>query len=109
MRMSNFGLWKSANAVVLMYDVTSRTSFSHCESWLESVKASAQTNAVIVLVGNKIDRADERMVEQEEAAKFGSDNDLAYYETSAAECTGVGLLFESLARKMMEVAREVPS
>lgn len=109
MRMSNFGLWKSANAVVLMYDVTSRTSFSHCESWLESVKVSAQTNAVIVLVGNKIDRADERAVEQEEAAKFGADNDLAYYETSAAECTGVAPLFESLARKMLDVAKDEPT
>ena len=106
MKMPNFGLWKSANAVVLMYDVTSRVSFTHCESWLEAVNSSAQTSAVVVLVGNKIDRSDERMVEQEEAAKFGADNGLPYYETSAAECTGVDQLFESLTKKMLERAEE---
>lgn len=104
--MPNFGLWKSANAVVLMYDVTSRESFSHCETWLEAVKSSAQTSAVVVLVGNKIDRSDERMVEQEEAARFGSENGLPYYETSAAECTGVPQLFESITRKMLERLEE---
>jgi len=102
MRMSNFGLWKSANAVAVMFDVTSRPSFTSCDSWLQTVNLSVYSTALIVLVGNKIDREDERMVDKEEAEKFAKRHDMEYYETSAATQIGVEQLFHAIAQALLE-------
>lgn len=105
MRMSNFGLWKSANAVVVMFDVTSRVSFASCENWLQAVKASIDANAYIVLVGNKVDREEDRMVDKEEAEKFAFTHDMEYFETSAATQHGVEELFFEIVTVLLEKAQ----
>lgn len=101
MRMSNFGLWKSANAVVVMFDVTSQISFASCESWLQAVKASIDANAYIVLVGNKVDREEDRMVSTEDGEQFARAHDMEYFETSAATQLGIEELFHEISKVLL--------
>ena len=49
----------SAIGAILVFDVTNRQSFENVSSWLSEISAHTSTNIVIVLVGNKIDRASE--------------------------------------------------
>lgn len=78
------------SAVVLMvFDVTSRSSFEHLHSWLDEVRASASASAVLALVGNKSDLRDRRCVPREEAEAFAERIGALYYETSALRDRGV--------------------
>lgn len=52
----------SCCVVLLIYDITSRESFEHISSWLESVEENSQKNVRIILIGNKNDLEFQRNV-----------------------------------------------
>lgn len=106
MRVSNFGLWKSANAVVIMYDVTSMVSFQNCDIWISAVRLSAPANILATVVANKIDRDAERMVSEEEGKLFAENHNLDYFETSAATHVGINKLFESVAARLLALEQD---
>ena len=43
---------------LLIYDVTSKASFTNAEMWLETITENAREDIVILLIGNKIDLVD---------------------------------------------------
>jgi GTPase SAR1 family protein len=45
-------------------------SFQHIADWLKQLKQYADSNIVILLVGNKTDLRDKREVKKEEAAAY---------------------------------------
>lgn len=53
-----------------MYDVTSLQSFQSVAKWLKELKQYADSNIVILLVGNKSDLKDKREVKKEDAALY---------------------------------------
>ena len=54
---------------------------------------SCNLNVIYVLVGNKLDLEDERVVTQEEAYQFADENDLLFFETSAKTGENVKKVF----------------
>ena len=49
--------YRGAHGVILVYDVTNRTSFDKLDNWLKEVEAySTKTDVVKMLVANKIDK-----------------------------------------------------
>lgn len=52
----------------------SRASFLNLSRWLADARALGSPNLVVVLVGNKSDREDEREVEWAEASKWAAEN-----------------------------------
>ena len=54
---------------------------------------SCNLNVIYVLVGNKLDLEDERVVTQEEAYQFAEENDLLFFETSAKTGENVKKVF----------------
>lgn len=59
--------YRSANAVVITYDITKKDTFKNVVRWTEDVKKYAPANVIKLLVGNKIDIAENREVTLEEA------------------------------------------
>ena len=51
--------------------------------WVEDVKNNSNKDVILVLVGNKCDMVEERMVSREEALKLARDYEMLYIETSA--------------------------
>lgn len=66
--------YRGAAGAILVYDVTSRASFTNLSRWLADCKALASPHLAIVLVGNKLDREDDREVETAEGERFAQDN-----------------------------------
>ena len=59
-------LYKNADGIVLMYDISNKKSFQDIKDWLNSIKDNIDFNKIgIVIVGNKIDLEEERVVDQE--------------------------------------------
>lgn len=66
--------YRGAAGAVLVYDVTSRATFEGLARWLEDIRALASDHIEIVLVGNKIDLAEDREVDTDEGERFARDN-----------------------------------
>ncbi|KAK2964614.1 putative GTP-binding protein yptV4 [Blattamonas nauphoetae] len=75
--------YRGSAAVLLVFDITDRTSFEQLGMWLTDVRNLTQTGTVCALVGNKFDLQLQREVEFTEALAFADDNGLHYFETSA--------------------------
>jgi Ras-related protein Rab-11A len=55
---------------LLVYDITSLPSFENIAVWLKELKQFADSNIVILLVGNKTDLGESREVSKEVAAEY---------------------------------------
>ena len=60
---------------------------------MKDAKYNCNLNVIYVLVGNKSDLEDERVVTQEEAYQFADENDLLFFETSARTGENVQKVF----------------
>ena len=80
---------RSAQGVVLVFDLTNRKSFENINVWLEQIKENLD-NPFIVLFGNKNDRSKkEWQVNIEEAEEFAKKINLKFFETSAKTKFGI--------------------
>ena len=89
--------YRSAQAALIVYDITDRNSFTKAKNWIIEVKRQANENIVIALVGNKLDLESKRSVENNEAKLFANENNLLFMETSAKTAINVIEVFTSIA------------
>ncbi|XP_045470526.1 ras-related protein Rab-43 [Harmonia axyridis] len=59
--------YRSANGVIIVYDITKRSSFLSVTKWLDEVRKYSGSSVLLALVGNKADEENLREVEFEEA------------------------------------------
>lgn len=85
--------YRNSACALIIYDITSKSSFESVESWLHDVKANAPDYCKIFLVGNKLDLESNRVITEEEGRKFADENNIKFYETSAATGQNVNQLF----------------
>eukprot|EP00389_Voromonas_pontica_P007704 GDKH01011617.1.p1 GENE.GDKH01011617.1~~GDKH01011617.1.p1 ORF type:complete len:218 (+),score=26.91 GDKH01011617.1:88-741(+) len=89
--------YRSAHCVALVYDISDRDSFEKIRGWIQQVDDLGSSDLQKVLVGNKIDLEDKRVVATEEGQKLADEFGLVFYETSAKSNTKVDALFQTLA------------
>ena len=95
--------YRNSKGIMLVYDVTNETSFNDIELWLEQIKQNCNNNddeLVILLIGNKIDLVDQRVVAHERASQLANRYNLLYYETSAKTGENVSDALERLVSKI---------
>ena len=96
--------YNGANGVLLIYDVCCRESFKRIDFWLNELKENNKIDELyIVLVGNKIDLEDKRVISKEEGEKYASDNKITYCEVSAKTGVGIKRLFKKIAKGSMNI------
>jgi Ras-related protein Rab-21 len=89
--------YRDADGAVLVYDITIKESFDKVNYWLSQLKKFAPKDIVIQIVGNKIDKENERKIPKDQVVKFCEQNGALYEETSAKEDIGVSQMFRNLA------------
>ncbi|KAF7478360.1 hypothetical protein GHT09_010472 [Marmota monax] len=57
--------YRGAMGFILMYDITNEESFNAVQDWSTQIKTYSWDNAQVLLVGNKCDMEDERVVSSE--------------------------------------------
>eukprot|EP01126_Amoeba_proteus_P031779 TRINITY_DN310_c0_g1_i1.p1 TRINITY_DN310_c0_g1~~TRINITY_DN310_c0_g1_i1.p1 ORF type:complete len:132 (-),score=23.25 TRINITY_DN310_c0_g1_i1:152-547(-) len=85
---------------LLVFSVSSRSSFKNCETWLDELMLHADPGIIIMLVGNKTDLIDQRDVSTEEGKEFALKNKLHFVETSAKDNSNVQEAFERLIKEI---------
>jgi len=93
--------YRGSLGVVLVFDLTNSASFEHLPQWIEEVRANIKAEIPLLLVGNKSDLVDQRVVSIQEINNFTRDFNLYYMETSAKTGEGVGDCFYILACLMI--------
>ena len=88
--------YKNAHGVLLVFDVTSRSSFTNTKKWMKNITDRAKPDIIIYLVGNKTDCLEERVIFEEEALKLSKKYGMKYYETSAKNGGGIKDTVEAL-------------
>lgn len=76
--------YRGAQIALVVYDITNRHSFNSATTCLSSFKM-AVPDAIVALVGNKIDLDASRCVEHEEGSRFAEETGSHFFEVSALQ------------------------
>ena len=85
--------FRNAVGIILVFDISDRASFEKLSKWLNDARAEGNPQAVVMLVGNKIDLIEKRQVTSEDAQAYAQSNDLIYIESSASEGRNIEQIF----------------
>ena len=87
---------RGSSLIFLIFDITKKESFDHLNEWITFITNIENGN--IVVVGNKIDLKENRVITKEEAEKYCKEKNYDYFEVSAKEGTNINnLLYTSIA------------
>ncbi|XP_017685747.1 PREDICTED: ras-related protein Rab-11A isoform X2 [Lepidothrix coronata] len=88
--------YRGAVGALLVYDIAKHLTYENVERWLKELRDHADSNIVIMLVGNKSDLRHLRAVPTDEARAFAEKNGLSFIETSALDSTNVEAAFQTI-------------
>jgi Ras-related protein Rab-11A len=95
--------YRGAVGALLVYDITKSVTFENVERWLKELRDHADSNIVIMLVGNKSDLRHLRSVSTEDAAAYCEKEGLSFIETSALESTNVEKAFHQILTEIYKI------
>ncbi len=76
---------KIADGVILIYDITDKSSFESIHDWIKSVKQEKGDNFPLILLGNKIDKEENRKVAKEKGEMLAKEYNIDFFEISNKE------------------------
>jgi len=95
--------YKGAHGVILVFDVTNKLGFEKIQDLLSDFKANESKTEAFVLVGNKIDKL-ERQVSNEEGRSLASSLNIPYIECSALTGENISKIFDIIVDQVIKVA-----
>jgi len=88
--------YRGAVGALLVYDISKHGTYVNVTRWLKELRDHADSNIVIMLVGNKSDLKHLRAVPTDEAKAFSTENGLSFIETSALDASNVESAFQTI-------------
>ena len=81
--------YRGTHGVIVVYDVTSGDSFANVKRWLHEIEHNCDVVVNRILVGNKNDAPNQKVVLTEDAQRFANQMGIKLFETSAKDNTNV--------------------
>ena len=94
--------YKGAHGIILLYDVTNQKTFDNVKNWIYQIKDEVTDKVCIILVGNKIDKEEKRVVSTEQGEKMAQGLGLMFFECSAKTGVNIDLAFNEIIKKIIE-------
>jgi len=85
--------YKNSVCAMIVYDITNRASFEHVQNWIEDIRGQSPKTILILLLGNKSDLEEKRVVSYDEGNEFAIKNGISFCETSAKTGFGIEEIF----------------
>ncbi|KAI8055691.1 small GTPase [Syncephalis plumigaleata] len=95
--------YRGAVGALLVYDIAKHVTYENVNRWLKELRDHADSNIVIMLVGNKSDLRHLRAVPTEDAKQFAEENGLSFIETSALDASNVELAFQRILDEIYKI------
>mmetsp|Transcript_5615 Transcript_5615/g.8549 ORF Transcript_5615/g.8549 Transcript_5615/m.8549 type:complete len:206 (-) Transcript_5615:234-851(-) len=89
--------FRGAQGILLVYDVTDRQTFTSIRNWVAQIQMHADVNVNKILIGNKCDMQDQRVVTTAEGEALAKEYNIHFFETSAKQDTNVETAFITIA------------
>ena len=93
--------YRGAEAIVIVFDITSIESFNHIKDWIDEISKYTGPSVFKVVLGNKSDKTEERKVTKENIQEFESKWDIKIFEVSAKMATNVDNAFRFIVESLM--------
>jgi len=88
--------YRGAVGALVVYDITRKATFDHSRYWLEELQKYSPHALKVLLVGNKLDKTEERETSIETVEQFTSIHGIPFTETSAKDDVNIDTAFKSL-------------
>jgi small GTP-binding protein len=96
----NLTYYKKADAVLLVYDISQKSSFEKIKKYyVEQIKENCNEDIPVLLLGNKIDKIDERQVSYEEGIDLALKENYEFKESTCLKNKNVAGAFEDLLER----------
>ena len=92
--------YKGAKGAIIVYDLTNEESFKNVEIWMNEVIKKGQKGMQLLLIGNKKDLVNDRLVSEEKGIEKAKELNMHLFEASALEKTNVNEAFNYLMREI---------
>ncbi|CAK7564043.1 MAG: ras GTPase [Sporothrix epigloea] len=94
--------YRGAHGICVVYDVTDMDSFNNVKQWLQEIDRYATEGVNKLLVGNKSDMTEKKVVDYQVAKEFADSLGIPFLETSAKNASNVEQAFLTMARQIKE-------
>lgn len=91
--------YRGAQGIVVVYDCTDEASFQSIRNWMRHIEDHAADNVNKILVGNKCDQVDKKVVDTERGEQLAQEYGVDFLETSAKSNHNVEETFYRIARQ----------
>uniref|UniRef100_A0A674ENN9 small monomeric GTPase n=1 Tax=Salmo trutta TaxID=8032 RepID=A0A674ENN9_SALTR len=98
--------YRGAVGALLVYDIAKHLTYENAERWLKELQDHADSNIVIMLVGNKSDLRHLRAVPTDEAKALAEKHGLSFLETSALDSSNVELAFQTILTAIYNIVSQ---
>jgi len=92
--------YRGAHGIIVVYDVTDQESFNNVKQWLQEIDRYASENVNKLLVGNKCDLTNKKVVDYSSAKEYADQLGIPFLETSAKNATNVEQAFMTMAAEI---------
>ena len=99
-QMITSSYYRGAHGIIIVYDITCKESFKNIKNWLHQINQYANEKVLKIIVGNKSDLQDKRVVEKKEVEEFCKENNIYHIETSAKNSNNIKDIFLYLCEKL---------
>lgn len=98
------GFYRGSRGGLLVYDVTRRRTFMNLKHWKDEAFKSLKRDFPVIVVANKTDLIESRVVPREEGEEWAKEHGHLYVESSALTGENVEKSFETLCKIIIEDA-----
>lgn len=96
---------RGAKGIVLVYDITDRSSYDKISDWIKFVDSIEISEKIFMLIGNKSDMVDKRAVSYEDGINLAHKYHISnFFETSAKDGNNIAEAFDNLFDKMISLS-----
>ncbi len=91
---------EGAEGALLLFDVTNQQSFTKLGEWISSFR-EVHGDKPVILIGNKIDLKENIIIDQSQAERYASENNMSLVLTSAKTGQNVEKSFVDLLKRII--------
>jgi len=100
--------YRGAHGIIVVYDVSDKTSFLHIQGWMQEIEKYAIPGTTRLLVGNKCDLVSKKVVSIDDGKDLADELGVQFMETSARNSHNIDHVFSRLAKEIKDRVVAMP-
>ena len=98
--INNNNYLKIPDGIILLYNVANVGTFKNIKAWISEIREKASPSIVIYLVGNEIEKEEEREISKKDGEELAEKYGFSFAEASSLRGSNVNEIFDDLAEKI---------